>query len=69
MNLNVFFPENLTIQSIENNEHEILISLKSKSSTSDCPLCEMKSQQVHRTYIRKPLDASILSKPAQLKIQ
>ncbi len=69
MNLNVFFPENLTIQSIENNEHEILICLKSKSSTSYCPLCDMQSQHVHSTYIRKPLDASILSKPVQLKIQ
>ena len=29
----------------------------------------MKSQHVHSTYIRKPLDASILSKLVQLKIQ
>ena len=29
----------------------------------------MKSQQVHSTYIRQPLDASILSQPVQLKIQ
>ena len=57
------------IQSIENNEHKILIYLKSKSNFSHCPLCGMKSQHVHSTYIRKPLDASILSKPVQLKIQ
>ena len=69
MNLNVFFPENLMIQSIENNEHKILIHLKSESNFNHCPLCDMKSQHVHSTYIRKPLDASILSKPVQLKIQ
>ena len=69
MNLNVFFPKNLMIQSIENNEHKILIHLKSESNFSHCPLCEMQSQNVHSTYVRKPLDASILSKPVQLKIQ
>ena len=53
MNLNVFFSENFTIESIENNEHEFLIRLKSKSSTSYCPLCDMQSQHVHSTYIRK----------------
>ena len=69
MNLNVFFPKNLTIQSIENNTDKIVIYLKSESSTSHCPLCKMQSQNVHSTYVRKPLDASILSKPVQLKIQ
>lgn len=32
MNLNVFFPKNLSIESIENNEHNILIHLKSESA-------------------------------------
>lgn len=43
MNLNVFFPENLMIQSIENNEHKILIDLKSESNFNHYPLCDMKS--------------------------
>ena len=57
------------IQSIENNEHIILICLKSESKFNHCPLCGMKSHQVHSTYLRKPLDASILNKPVQLRIQ
>ncbi|WP_160317156.1 transposase family protein, partial [Oxobacter pfennigii] len=64
-----FFPkDSLIITNIENKDHQIIIKMKSKSSSCECPACHTTSNHYHGTYVRKVQDLPILGKRVLLEI-
>ena len=69
LEISSFFPkDSFIVTDIENNDNEILIKLKSKASSCECPKCHTISNHYHGTYIRKTQDLPILGKSALLEI-
>ncbi|MHC6181038.1 transposase [Clostridium sp. JNZ X4-2] len=69
LEISSFFPkDSFIVTDIENNDNEILIKLKSKANSCECPRCHTISNHYHGTYIRKVQDLPILGKGVLLEI-
>ncbi len=56
-----FFPsEDLNLKNIEINKNGIIIKLKSKTNSCECPKCHKITQQYHGTYVRSVQDLPIM---------
>ena len=68
LELNSFFPSELKITSVNNEEDKITIKLRSKSQTYKCPVCGKELTEHHATNIRKAQDLPIFGKSVSLII-
>lgn len=68
ISLSLFYPENLEIKSIDEEEKCIHIVMKSKTKSCDCPKCKQSTSSVHATHHRKVQDLPILGKCVMLDI-
>lgn len=69
LEISLFFPgDSFIVTDIENNDNEILIKLKYKSTSCKCPGCHTISNHYHGTYTRKVQDLPILGKSVLLMI-
>ena len=66
--LSDFYPENLEIIFVEQNETEVHITMKSKTKECKCPKCEKTTSSIHATHHRKVQDLPIFRKRAILDI-
>lgn len=66
--LSDFYPENLEIIFVEQNETEVHITMKSKTKECKCPKCEKTTSSIHATHRRKVQDLPIFRKRAILDI-
>jgi transposase len=66
--LQKFFPEDLIITSVENNDSAVDIYLKSQSSKCFCPKCYSELTEKRGTYIRTVQDLPILGKNTVLHV-
>lgn len=69
LNLETFYPmDSLKLITVNEDEHSIVIHLKSITSACGCPSCQMVSTHYHGTHLRTVQDLPILGKNVQLKI-
>ena len=68
LDLQKYYPEELEILSIVEEEEEITLFMKSRSSSYICPNCGYKTEQYHGTHRRKVQDLPILGKRVMLQI-
>lgn len=66
--LTQFYPQELSIESVEQLEKEIKIKMRSKSKSCCCPKCQLPSSSLHATHHRKVQDLPILGKRVMLDI-
>lgn len=70
LNLESFYPtDSLQLITVNEDEHAIVIHLKSITSACECPNCQMVSTHYHGTHRRTVQDLPILGKNVQLKIK
>lgn len=68
ISLQTFYPENLTITSVEQDNISITIHMKSKTSKCKCPSCDEISHKLYATHHKKVQDLPILGKRVMLDI-
>ena len=69
LNLESFYPmDSLQLITVNEDEHAIMIHLKSITSACGCPNCQIVSTNYHGTHRRTVQDLPILGKNVQLKI-
>ncbi len=68
LNLQGFYPEEMTISQVTNNDDSVLIEAHVKSKECKCPKCGAVSSHKHGTYIRKVQDLPILGKTTWLSV-
>lgn len=68
ISLSGFYPENLEIGSINEEEKEIHIVMQSRTKSCNCPKCKMETDSLHATHHRKVQDLPILGKRVMLDI-
>lgn len=68
INIETFYPENLKITEILEEDTKITIALKSTKHRHICPSCEQEMSMYHGTYSRTVQDLPILSKNVLLRI-
>lgn len=68
LDLQSFFPEELVITNIKENQEQVEIHLKSHSDRCTCPKCFTELTEKRGTYTRKVQDLPVLGKSAQLYI-
>lgn len=68
VSLQNFYPENLIITSIDQEETSITIHMKSKTSECKCPSCDTTSNKFYATHHKKVQDFPILGKRVMLDI-
>ena len=56
LSMSQFYPENLPIQSIYDNDDVINIILRSTTKTCSCPVCREETSKLHATHHRKVQD-------------
>lgn len=61
-----FFPEELKIEAVDQDESEISLKMYSYSKSCKCPKCGIESAHKHGTYQRKVQDLPILNKRTYL---
>ena len=68
LDLQKYYPEELEILSIAEDEDNITLFMKSRSISYICPNCGCKTDQYHGTHRRKVQDLPILGKRVMLQI-
>lgn len=68
LSLSQFYPENLAIQSICDNDDVINITLRSTTKKCICSKCKTETSQLHATHHRKVQDLPIYGKRVMLDI-
>lgn len=68
LRMDEFFPSDLKVTDIEQNDTSIIIRLKSNTFQCNCPKCGKQTNKYHGTYIRKVQDLPILGKNVTLEI-
>lgn len=68
ISLSGFYPENLEIAYVKEEEKEIHIVMQSRTKSCNCPKCKMESASLHATHHRKVQDLPILGKHVMLDI-
>jgi transposase len=68
IDLQIFYPEELQITEIIEEEQRIMIALKSQKHSHQCPVCGQEMHAYHATYQRKAQDLPILQKNVTLVI-
>ncbi len=68
ISLSQFYPANLEIQSVKEDEKNILIIMHSKTRSCNCPKCKQETSSLHATHHRKVQDLPILGKRVMLDI-
>ena len=68
ISLQTFYPENLSITSIEQDDITITIYMKSKTPECTCPSCGTVAQKLHATHHKKVQDLPVLGKRVMLDI-
>ena len=63
-----FYPENLPIQSIYDDDDVINIILRSTTKICNCPVCKEETSKLHATHHRKVQDLPIYGKRTMLDI-
>ena len=66
LDMQEFFPEELKIAAVDQNESEISLKMYSYSNSCKCPKCGVESTHKHGTYQRKVQDLPILNKRTYL---
>lgn len=69
LDINKFFPEQLTITEISETEEKIVIELESRTKQGACPCCGVVSARYHGTYVRKVQDLPMMRKAVTLQIK
>lgn len=69
LDINKFFPEQLTITEISEIEEKIVIELESRTKQGACPCCGVVSARYHGTYVRKVQDLPMMRKAVTLQIK
>jgi len=69
LDINKFFPEQLTITEISETEEKIVIELESRTKQGACPSCGVVSARYHGTYVRKVQDLPMMRKAVTLQIK
>ena len=68
ISLQTFYPENLSITSIEQDDITITIYMKSKTPECTCPSCGTVARKLHATHHKKVQDLPVLGKRVMLDI-
>lgn len=68
ISLQSFYPENLNIMSIEQDDSVITIHIKSKTKECKCPSCNSVSGELYATHHKKVQDLPILGKRVVLDL-
>ncbi len=68
LNLQGFYPEEMTISQVTNDNDSVFIEASVKSKDCKCPKCGLVSSHKHGTYIRKVQDLPILGKTTWLNV-
>ena len=68
ISLSGFYPENLEIEFVAEEEKAICIIMQSKTKHCNCPKCKMETVSRHATHHRKVQDLPILGKRVMLDI-
>lgn len=66
--LSEFYPENLEVRSIHEEEKEIHIVMQSRTKRCNCSKCKTETSSLHATHHRKVQDLPILGKRVMLDI-
>lgn len=66
--INEAFFNNFVVENTEYDSRYVVIILKSKLSSSNCPCCGQKSSRKHSKYLRTLLDLLMIDKYTQLKL-
>lgn len=68
LDLQSFYPKDLQITGVTQDEQRITIALKSRKHTHPCPMCSQPMYAYHATYKRKAQDLPIFGKNATVEI-
>lgn len=66
--INEAFFNNFIVENMEYDDRRIVIILKSKLSSSNCPCCGQESNRKHSKYLRSLIDLPMIDKYTRLKL-